>query len=120
VYSNCDSVKLYNDAVDSVYLGKKKNNGRGTHFTWENRDIRYNVLRAVGYYGGKTVVEDVVVLNNLEKAPHFEKLYCEERDLNANQHKITQIKDNSKSINQTKNEQENCVNLRNLRSKELF
>jgi len=77
VYSNCDSVKLYNDAVDSVYLGKKKNNGRGTHFMWENRDIRYNVLRAVGYVGGKTVAEDIIVLNNLEKAPHFEKLYID-------------------------------------------
>lgn len=78
VYSNCDSVKLYNDAVDSVYLGRKKNNGIGTHFTWENRDIRYNVLRAVGYYGGKAVAEDVIVLNNLEKAPHFDVLYSSE------------------------------------------
>ena len=78
VYSNCDSVKLYNDAVDSVYMGKKKNNGRGTHFMWENRDLRYNVLRAVGYFGGKTVAEDKIVLNNLEKAPHFEALYNSE------------------------------------------
>ncbi|MBP1675797.1 MAG: Beta-galactosidase/beta-glucuronidase [Bacteroidetes bacterium] len=75
VYSNCDSVKLYNDATDSVYLGRKKNNGKGTHFVWENRDIRYNVLRAVGYYGGKPVAEDLIVLNNLEKAPHFDSLY---------------------------------------------
>ena len=75
VYSNCDSVKLYNDATDSVYMGKKKSNGRGTHFMWENRDIRYNVLRAVGYYGGKAMAEDVIVLNNLEKAPHFDELY---------------------------------------------
>lgn len=74
VYSNCDSVKLYNDAVDSIYLGKKKNNGIGTHFIWENRDIRYNVLRAVGYFKGKAVAEDVIVLNNLEKAPNFDKL----------------------------------------------
>ena len=77
VYSNCDSVKLYNDAADSVYLGRKKNNGRGTHFVWENRDVRYNVLRAVGYYQGKPVAEDVIILNNLEKAPHFENLYKE-------------------------------------------
>lgn len=81
VYSNCDSVKLYNDAVDAVYLGKKKNNGIGTHFMWENRDIRYNVLRAVGYYGGKAVAEDVIVLNNLEKAPHFKMLYYENTSL---------------------------------------
>lgn len=77
-YSNCDSVKLYNDAIDSVYLGKKKNNGRGSHFMWEHRDIRYNVLRAVGYYGGKAVTEDVIILKNLEKAPHFNALYTQE------------------------------------------
>ncbi len=77
VYSNCDSVLLYNDAVDEVSLGKKVNHGVGTHFMWENRDIRYNVLRAVGYYKGKPVAEDVIVLNNLEKAPHFEALYKE-------------------------------------------
>jgi hypothetical protein len=61
--------------VDSVFLGKKKNNGRGSHFMWEHRDVRYNVLRVVGYYGGKAVAEDMIVLNNLEKAPHFEALY---------------------------------------------
>ena len=76
VYSNCDSVKLYNDATNDNYLGRKKNNGRGTHFIWENRDIRYNVLRAVGYFGGKAVAEDLIILNNLEKAPHFVALYA--------------------------------------------
>lgn len=81
VYSNCDSVKLYNDATDSVYMGKKKNNGRGTHFIWEHRDIRYNVLRAVGYYGGKAVAEDLIVLNKLEKAPHFGHLYKNSTDI---------------------------------------
>lgn len=75
VYSNCDSVKLYNDVTGQIYLGRKKNNGKGTHFTWENRDIRYNVLKAVGYHGGKAVTEDVIVLNHLEKAPDFDSLY---------------------------------------------
>lgn len=75
VYSNCDSVKLYNDAADTTYLGRKINQGIGTHFIWENRDIRYNVLRAVGYFKGKPVAEDIIVLDNLEKAPHFETLY---------------------------------------------
>lgn len=81
VYSNCDSVKLYNDAADKMYLGVKKHNGIGTHFTWENRDIRYNVLRAVGYYKGKAVAEDVIVLNNLEQAPSFELLYKDAGDI---------------------------------------
>jgi len=80
-YSNCDSVKLYNDATNDNYLGRKKNNGKGTHFMWENRDIRYNILRAVGYYGGKAVAEDVTVLNNLEKAPHYDTLYNESTPL---------------------------------------
>ncbi len=75
VYSNCDSVLLYNDAVDTLCLGRKVNHGVGTHFTWENRDIRYNVLRAVGYVKGKAVAEDLIVLDNLERAPHFGALY---------------------------------------------
>lgn len=74
-YSNCDSVLLYNDAADAQFLGRKVNHGIGTHFMWENRDIRYNVLRAVGYYKGKAVAEDILVLNGLEKAPNFDALY---------------------------------------------
>ncbi|KAA6345024.1 Beta-galactosidase BoGH2A [termite gut metagenome] len=74
-YSNCDSVLLYNDAIDNIFLGRKRNAGTGTHFVWENRDIHYNVLRAVGYYKGKPVAEDLIVLNGLEEAPHFEALY---------------------------------------------
>ena len=74
-YSNCDSVLLYNDAVDAEFLGRKLNHGVGTHFMWENRDIRYNVLRAVGYFKGNPVAEDVLVLDGLENAPHFEVLY---------------------------------------------
>lgn len=76
-YSNCDSVLLYNDmsAEKATFLGRKKNNGIGTHFVWENRDIRYNVLRAVGYYQGKPVAEDVIVLKGLEQAPGFDDLY---------------------------------------------
>ena len=80
-YSNCDSVKLYNDVADNHYLGTKKKNGIGTHMLWEKRDIRYNVLRAVGYFGGKPVAEDMIVLNNLEKAPGFDKLYEDATDI---------------------------------------
>ena len=36
--------------MDAEYLGRKLNHGVGTHFMWENRDIRYNMLRAVGYF----------------------------------------------------------------------
>jgi hypothetical protein len=75
VYSNCDSVRLYNDATDSESFGVKKNGGIGSHFVWENRLVKYNVLRAVGYCQGKAVTEDVIVLGGLESAPHFEALY---------------------------------------------
>lgn len=80
-YSNCDSVLLYNDAANTPFLGRKKNNGLGTHFMWEHRDVRYNVLRAVGYYKGKPVAEDELVLNGLERAPHFDALYKEVKPL---------------------------------------
>ena len=78
-YSNCDSVLLYNDAVDNpkLFLGRKRQNGVGTHFTWEHREVRYNVLRAVAYYGGKAVAEDCILLEGLEQAPHFEALYTD-------------------------------------------
>ncbi|WP_071146290.1 beta-d-glucuronidase/beta-L-arabinofuranosidase [Bacteroides ihuae] len=80
-YSNCDSVLLYNDATNTSLLGRKKNNGIGTHFMWEHRDVRYNVLRAVGYYKGKPVAEDVLVLNGLERASHFDALYKDVKPL---------------------------------------
>lgn len=81
VYSNCDSVLLYNDAADSNFLGRKKASQRGGHgqrtarFTWEKRLIKYNVLRAVGYRNGLAVAEDVIILDGLERAPHFDSLY---------------------------------------------
>lgn len=83
VYSNCDSVLLYNDAapidgqqIKETYLGRKKNSGKpGTHMLWENRMIKYNVLRAVGYRNGVAVAEDVLLLEGLEKAPHYDALY---------------------------------------------
>jgi hypothetical protein len=81
VYSNCDSVCLYNAPVDSVFLGCRRNGGIGTHLTWENRDIRYNVLRAVGYYGGRPVAEDLIILNGLERAPCFDTLYAGARPI---------------------------------------
>lgn len=80
-YSNCDSVLLYNDMSDEFYLGRKRNNGVGTHMTWENRDIKYNILRAVGYYKGKQVAEDIIVLNGLEQAPNFGLLYEDAKPL---------------------------------------
>jgi hypothetical protein len=81
VYSNCDSVRLYNAVADTVFLGCKRKKGVGTHMTWEMRDIRYNVLRAVGYYNGKPVAEDLILLNGLERAPRFDALYAGARPI---------------------------------------
>jgi hypothetical protein len=74
VYSNCDEVELFND-VKSVSLGKRTRNGIGTHFQWDNADIQYNVLYAVGYVDGKAVAEDYIVMDNLPESPNFNQLY---------------------------------------------
>ena len=76
VYSNCDEVELFND-VNAVSLGKKQWQGTGTHFSWNKVDIKYNVLYAIGYVGGKPVAKDVILLNNLPPAPHANKLSAE-------------------------------------------
>lgn len=73
VYSNCDSVALFND-VNASPLGVRTKNGRGTHFEWEKADIRYNLLYAVGYVGGRPVAKDYIELNHLPAAPHLEEL----------------------------------------------
>jgi hypothetical protein len=70
VYSNCDEVELFND-VRSQSLGKRKRAGMGTHFQWDNANIQYNVLYAVGYVNGKEVARDYIVLNHLPESPHF-------------------------------------------------
>lgn len=73
VYSNCDEVELFND-VNNASLGKRTRNGIGTHFQWDNVDIKYNVLYAVGYVKGKRVAEDYIVLHYLPPAPGVRRL----------------------------------------------
>ena len=75
VYSNCDEVELFND-IDNLSLGKRKRNGIGTHFQWDNVDIQYNVLYAVGYVNGKAVAKDTIVLFHLPQSPNFNRLYA--------------------------------------------
>jgi len=82
VYSNCDSVQLYNDAGNRAYLGTEVHQKvKGTHFAFENCLVQYNVLRAVAYRSGKAVAEDLIVLNNLKKAPSFDLLYKKDKSL---------------------------------------
>ena len=70
VYSNCEEVELFND-VGERSLGRRVRKGVGTHFQWDDVDVQYNVLYAVGYVGGKPVAKDVIVLDQLPVAPHF-------------------------------------------------
>lgn len=74
VYSNCDEVELFND-VEAASLGRRKRSGIGTHFQWNQADIRYNVLYAVGYVNGTAVAKDTILLQHLPQAPGFHKLY---------------------------------------------
>ncbi len=73
VYSNCEEVELFND-TGSRSLGRRKRNGVGTHFQWDNADIKYNLLYAVGYQQEKAVARDTLVLFHLPEAPGYNKL----------------------------------------------
>jgi hypothetical protein len=84
VYSNCDEVELFND-VRSQSLGRKKRGGVGTHFTWDDVNIQYNVLYAVGYVNGKEVARDYIVLHHLPQAPHFNEFYKDAKRITAPQ-----------------------------------
>lgn len=80
IYSNCDEVELFND-VDGISLGKQKHPGFGKHFRFDNVNIQYNVLYAVGYVNGKAVSKDTIVLMNLPQSPNFAKLYTNDQKL---------------------------------------
>lgn len=80
VYANCDEVELFNE-VNGLSLGKQKRKGIGSHFEWNQVDIQYNVLYAVGYVNGKAVARDCVVLNSLPKSPQFDQLYTDQGSL---------------------------------------
>jgi len=67
VYSNCDSVQLYN-AYEELPLGMRtKNAGPNgdTRFQWDDADIKYNILYAEGWYNNEIVARDTIILENL-------------------------------------------------------
>lgn len=82
VYSNCDEVELFND-VRSSSLGKRKKQGIGTHFQWDDVNINYNVLYAVGYVNGKEAAQDYIVLASLPKAPQFDAFLKDNLNITA-------------------------------------
>lgn len=81
VYSNCDSVVLYNDMAEKCSFGFQKRGGIGTHFVWKDCPIKYNILRAIAYHKGLPAAEDVLVLDGLEKAPNYDCLYTDAKPL---------------------------------------
>jgi len=82
IYSNCDEVELFND-INSASLGRRKRGSTGTHFQWDNVNIQYNVLYAIGYVNGKAVAKDYIVLNNLPQAPHFNDFNKDAKNITA-------------------------------------
>ena len=84
VYSNCDEVELFND-VRSQSLGRKKRSGVGTHLTWDDVNIQYNVLYAVGYVNGKEVARDYIILHHLPQAPRINEFYKDAKRITAPQ-----------------------------------
>jgi len=80
IYSNCDEVELFND-VNKSSLEKLKNPGIGQHFQFNNVNIQYNVLYAVGYVNGKAVAKDYIVLNTLPKAPNLDALISDKANI---------------------------------------
>src|SRR5690606_2282273 len=67
VYSNCDSVQLFNDYGSIPFGTRLKDAGpRGdTRFQWDSVCVEYNVLFAMGWFNGEIVATDTILLENL-------------------------------------------------------
>ncbi len=67
VYSNCDSIELFNDYGSLSFGSRIKNAGpRGdTRFQWDTAYVQYNVLYAEGWYNSEIVAHDTLILKNL-------------------------------------------------------
>ncbi|MDC7684148.1 malectin domain-containing carbohydrate-binding protein [Asticcacaulis sp. BYS171W] len=69
VYSNCDTVELFNDANNTLSLGWRARPADGAPFRWDGVEVRYNRLSAVCRNGGKTAARDLIRLHYLPDAP---------------------------------------------------
>lgn len=84
LYSNCDSVRVYNDAWKKHYLGTAVNpRVKGEHLVLPQVRVIYNTLLAVAYQDGKPVAEDIVLYQHLPQAPASAQL-ASRRFLGAN------------------------------------
>jgi hypothetical protein len=68
VYSNCDTVELFNDAAGRLSLGRRQRDAAG-RFVWNEVPVHYNRLRADCVMDGRSAASDVVALGNLPPAP---------------------------------------------------
>jgi hypothetical protein len=82
VFSNCDEVELFNDYGGSS-LGIQKRGPRGTHFAWNQADIRYDTLYAEARMRGRTVASDTIHLHNLPPAPDQARWHATQPDNTA-------------------------------------
>jgi hypothetical protein len=73
IFTNCDEVELFN-SFDGRTLGRQKRGEIGTHIVFDQVDIQYNILKAVGFVNGKKAAEDVVVLHHLPLDPALQKM----------------------------------------------
>ncbi|MGL4909164.1 MAG: malectin domain-containing carbohydrate-binding protein [Bacteroidales bacterium] len=77
VYSNCDVVELW---CDTMFLGRKeRSEEKGTHFTFNDVEIKSNLLHVYGTINGieQVVASDVVLLNHLPKASFIDSVIIE-------------------------------------------
>lgn len=75
IFTNCDEVELFN-GVKEHSLGRKKRGAIGTHIVFNNINVQYNLLYAVGYVNGKAVAEDQILLHHLPAAPKLKQGYA--------------------------------------------
>ena len=68
VYSNCESVELFNDSRASISLGVRQRDD-ARRFIWNDVPVRYNRLMARCLINGQAVAQDLIRLNNLPDAP---------------------------------------------------
>jgi hypothetical protein len=78
-FSNCQEVELFND-YKTASLGVKRRGPIGTHFQWDNADLRYNILYAEGRVDGRIVATDLLLLKNLPAAPAWQRQKDQEPD----------------------------------------
>ncbi|PKQ61450.1 hypothetical protein BZG02_15975 [Labilibaculum filiforme] len=67
VYSNCDSVMMYNDLGKEINFGSRTKNAgpRGdTRFQWDAIDVKNNILYAEAWFNNQIVARDTIQLDN--------------------------------------------------------